>query len=115
MPARLLVLTNEKSEKSEKAILTPSSGPQRNVKQLFLVLTQSEKSLLAYTAHTQAKKKWYVSGPHLKISPQIPFLQRLYDIKIIKVEEIKSHTWAPLNTCASNISLHPCTLSCSDF
>ncbi len=29
------VLTNEKSEKSEKAILTPSSGPQRNLKQLF--------------------------------------------------------------------------------
>jgi hypothetical protein len=28
-------LTNEKSEKSEKAILTPSSGPQRNLKQLF--------------------------------------------------------------------------------
>ncbi len=47
------VLTNEKSEKSEKAILTPSSGPQRNLKQLFLlVLTQSQKSLLAYTAHT---------------------------------------------------------------
>jgi hypothetical protein len=42
------VLTNEKSEKSEKAILTPSSGPQRNLQQLFLVLTQSEKSLLAY-------------------------------------------------------------------
>jgi hypothetical protein len=41
------VLTNEKSEKSEKAILTPSSGPQRNLKQLFFVLTQSEKSLLA--------------------------------------------------------------------
>jgi hypothetical protein len=29
------VLTNEKSEKSEKAILTPSSGPQRNLKQLI--------------------------------------------------------------------------------
>jgi hypothetical protein len=29
-----------------------------------LVLTQSEKSLLAYTAHTLAKIKWYVSGPH---------------------------------------------------
>ncbi len=28
------VLINEKSEKSEKAILTPSSGPQRNLKQL---------------------------------------------------------------------------------
>jgi hypothetical protein len=61
------VLTNEKSEKSEKAFLTPSSGPQRNLKQLFfLVLTQSQKSLLAYTAHTLAKIKWYVSGPHKK-------------------------------------------------
>jgi hypothetical protein len=29
------VLTNEKSEKSEKAILTPSIGPQRNLKQHF--------------------------------------------------------------------------------
>ncbi len=29
------VLTNEKSEKSEKAILTPSSGPLRNLKQLL--------------------------------------------------------------------------------
>jgi hypothetical protein len=46
------VLTNEKREKSEKAILTPSSGPQRNLKQVFLVLTQSQKSLLAYTAHS---------------------------------------------------------------
>jgi hypothetical protein len=31
-----------------------------------LVLTQSEKSLLAYTAHTLAKIKWYISGVHLK-------------------------------------------------
>ncbi len=58
------VLTNEKSEESEKAILTPSSGLQRNLKQLFLVLAQSQKSLLAYTVHTLAKIKWYVSGPH---------------------------------------------------
>jgi hypothetical protein len=58
------VLTNEKSEKSEKAIWTPSSGPERNLKQRVLLLTQSEKSLLAYTAHTLAKIKWYVSGPH---------------------------------------------------
>jgi hypothetical protein len=58
------VLMNEKSEKSEKAILTPSGGPQRNLKQLFLVLTQSQKSLLAYTVHRLAKIKWYVSGPH---------------------------------------------------
>jgi hypothetical protein len=71
------VLTNEKSEKSEKAILTPSSGPQRNLKQLFLVLTQSQKSLLAYTAHTLAKTKWYVSCPHEKKNfyfiPKVPY------------------------------------------
>jgi hypothetical protein len=43
------VLTNEKSDKSEKAILTPSS--QVDLKEsettFFLVLTQSQKSLLA--------------------------------------------------------------------
>jgi hypothetical protein len=39
--------TNEKSEKSKKAILTPSIGPQSNLKQHFLVLNQSKKSLLA--------------------------------------------------------------------
>jgi hypothetical protein len=59
------VLTIEKSEKSEKAILTISSGPQRILKKtFFLVLTQSQKLLLAYTAHMLAKIKWYVSGPH---------------------------------------------------
>jgi hypothetical protein len=58
------VLTNEKGEKSEKAILTPSSGPQRNLKQLFFVLIQSQKSLLAYTVNTLAKIKCYVSGPN---------------------------------------------------
>jgi hypothetical protein len=31
-----------------------------------LVLTQSEKSLLAYTAHTLVKINWYVYGPHYK-------------------------------------------------
>jgi hypothetical protein len=49
------VLTNDKV-KIKKAILTRSSGPQRNLKQL-LVLTQSKKSLPAYTAHTLAKIK----------------------------------------------------------
>ncbi len=32
----------------------------------FLVLTQSEKLLLAYTAHTLAKINWYISGPDKK-------------------------------------------------
>jgi hypothetical protein len=43
-----------------------SSGPQGNLKQLFFVLTQSQKSMPAKAAHTLAKIKWYVSGPHLK-------------------------------------------------
>ncbi len=34
------------------------------VVKIYQVLTQSQKSLLAYTAHTLAKIKWYVSGPH---------------------------------------------------
>jgi hypothetical protein len=51
------VLTNEKSEKSKKTILTHSSGLQRNLKQLFLVLTQSQKLLPAYTAQMLAMIK----------------------------------------------------------
>jgi hypothetical protein len=66
----------KKVKNHKKAILTPSSGPQRNLKLLFLVLAPSEKLLLAYTAHTLAKIKWYISGPHLKklffyFSPQV--------------------------------------------
>jgi hypothetical protein len=32
----------------------------------FFLVTQSEKLLLAYTAHTLEKIKWYISGPHKK-------------------------------------------------
>jgi hypothetical protein len=47
--------------------------------------------------HTLAKIIWYVSGPHFKkivfyFSPQVPYLWRLYGIKIIKIEEIKNLT-----------------------
>jgi hypothetical protein len=42
--------------KFKKAILTHSSGPQGNLKQLFFVLTQSQKSLLAKTVHVYASK-----------------------------------------------------------
>jgi hypothetical protein len=69
----------KKVKNQKKTILTPSSGPQRNLKQLFLVLAQSEKTLREYTAHTLAKIKWYISGPHFKkfnfyFSPQVPYL-----------------------------------------
>jgi hypothetical protein len=48
-------------------------------------------------AHTLAKIKWYVSGPHLKkncfyFSPQVPYLKRLNAITIIKIEEMKNLT-----------------------
>jgi hypothetical protein len=46
-----------KKVKNKKAILTHSSGPQINIKQLFYVITQSQKSLPAYTAYTLAKIK----------------------------------------------------------
>jgi hypothetical protein len=36
----------------------PLSGPQGNLKQLFFVLTQSQKSMPAYAAQTLAKIKW---------------------------------------------------------
>jgi hypothetical protein len=37
------VLTNEKSENSKKAILTHSSGPQGNLKQLFFGANSKSK------------------------------------------------------------------------
>jgi hypothetical protein len=49
------VLINEKSEKSEKAILTPSSGPQRNLKQLFFGANSKSKIVASIQAHTLAK------------------------------------------------------------
>jgi hypothetical protein len=55
----------EKSEKSKQAIVTHSKGPHRNLKQLFLVLTQKSKIVVcAYASKdkmitflTQMKKK----------------------------------------------------------
>jgi hypothetical protein len=52
------VLTNEKSEKSEKAILTLQVDLKGILNNFFMVLSQSQKLLLAYTAHTLAKIKW---------------------------------------------------------
>jgi hypothetical protein len=42
-----------KSEKSEKAILTPSSGPQRNLKQLFF--GANSKSKIVASVHCKDK------------------------------------------------------------
>jgi hypothetical protein len=49
------VKNDEKSEKSKKAILTHSSGPQSDLKQLFM-LTQSQKSLSVNTVRAYANK-----------------------------------------------------------
>jgi hypothetical protein len=63
-------------------------GPQTNLKQLFCLITQSQKSLPAYTAHTLANLKNLI----FYFSPQVPYLPKLHDIKIIKIEEIENLT-----------------------
>ncbi len=49
------VLTNEKSEKSKKAILTHSSGPQKNLKLLFC--DNSKSKFFVYCAYASKDKK----------------------------------------------------------
>jgi hypothetical protein len=62
------VLTNEKSEKSEKAILTPSSGPQRNLKKLFGANSKSKIVASVHCAYASKDKMVRrVPGPHKKI------------------------------------------------
>jgi hypothetical protein len=70
---------------------------KQNWNNFFYVITQSQKSLPAYTAHTLAEIKWYVSGPSLKknnflFQPPSPLHKTLHDIKIIKIEEIENLT-----------------------
>ena len=80
-----------------------SSSPQRNLKQLFLVLTQSKKSLSAYTAHTITRIKWHISNQSVKkklffnSSPKVAYLQRLYSVKIPKTEAIENLTLGTFN------------------
>jgi hypothetical protein len=50
------VLTNEKSEKSEKAILTPSSGPQRNLTTFFGANSKSKIVASVHCAYTTKDK-----------------------------------------------------------
>ncbi len=50
------VKNDEKSEKSKKAILTHSSGPQSDLKRLFFMLTQTQKSLSVNTVRAYANK-----------------------------------------------------------
>jgi hypothetical protein len=71
------VLTNEKSEKSEKAILTPSIGPQRNLLNKFFVLTQSQKSLLAHSSKDKMVRIW----PTLNFFSSLKSLKSNFDNK----------------------------------
>jgi hypothetical protein len=77
------VLTNEKSEKSEKAILTPSSGPQRNLKLFFGANSKSKIVSSVHCAYASIDKMvrtlGYLSGQHLKklifyFIPEVPYL-----------------------------------------
>ncbi len=85
-----------KQVKNQKSYLdTLKWTSMESEKTFFLVLTQSEKSLLAYTAHTLAKIKCYVSGTHKKkilFLPSSPLPIETLCIKIIKIEEIENLT-----------------------
>ncbi len=67
-----------KKVKNKKKLFWPIQVDLKGIwNNFFLVLTQSQKLLLAYTAHTLAKIKWYVSGQHLKkfnfsLIPKVP-------------------------------------------
>jgi hypothetical protein len=73
------VLTNEKSEKSEKAILTPSSGTQRNLKQLFFGANSKSKIVTSAHCAYASKDKMVRIWPTLKklffyFIPKVPYL-----------------------------------------
>ncbi len=58
-----------------------------------MVLIQSQKSLSAYTAHALTRIKWHISNPSVKklifnFIPKVAYLQRLYGVKITKIEAI---------------------------
>jgi hypothetical protein len=66
------------------------------------VLTQSKKSLSAYTAHTITRIKWHISNQSVKkvisnSSPKVAYLQRLYSVKIPKTEAIENLTLGTFN------------------
>jgi hypothetical protein len=60
------VLTNEKREKSGKAILTPSSGTQRNLKQHFFGANSNSKIVASVHCAYASKDKMVCIWPTLK-------------------------------------------------
>jgi hypothetical protein len=66
----------KKVKKSKNAILTHSSTSKES-ETTILVITQSQKSLPAYTLNMLAKIKWYISGPNKKknyLNPKVTYL-----------------------------------------
>jgi hypothetical protein len=55
-----------KKVKIEKAMFDTFNWTSGILKQLFFVLTQSQKLLSAYTAHTLTRRKWHVSNSSVK-------------------------------------------------
>jgi hypothetical protein len=72
----------------EKDIFTHSSGPQGNLKQLFFVLTQSQKSLLVLTAHMLVK--------------MICTIWRTFEQKKFFISALKSPTYSIQTLCHKN-------------
>jgi hypothetical protein len=60
------VLTNKKAEKSEKAILTPSSEPLRNLKQLFFGANSKSKIVASVHCAYASKDKMVHIWPTFK-------------------------------------------------
>jgi hypothetical protein len=74
-----------KKVKNKKAIFTHSSGPQRNLKQLFYANSKSK-----IIDSEQGSNGTYLT--HLYFSPKAAYLERLYGIKIMGIQEIKNLT-----------------------
>jgi hypothetical protein len=81
-----------KKVKNQKSYFDTFKWTSKESEQLFFMLTQSQKPLPAYTAHTLAKIKLYVSGPNLQkiiffSVPKSPTYRHF-----IKIEEIENLT-----------------------
>jgi hypothetical protein len=88
------VLNNEKVKNQKKLFLTQSSGPQRNLKQLFFCANSKSKIVASVHCAYTSKDKMVRIWPTLKkiifyFIREVPYL---HDIKIIKIEEIKNLT-----------------------
>ncbi len=86
--------------KIEKAMFDTFNWTSGILNQVFFVLTQSQKLLSAYTAHTLTRIKWHVSVKKLIFNfiPKVAYLQRLYGVKITQIEAIENPTLSHLGS-----------------